>query len=503
MLARMKTVYAMPDPEICERARHARDARFDGRFFIAVRSTRIYCRPICPAPTAHTRNVTYFPTAAAAAEAGFRPCLRCRPETAPGTPAWQGTSTTVARGLRLIAAGALDVGSVEDLAARLGVTSRHLARLFHEHLGASPVTVAQTRRLQFAKRLIDESHLKFSDIALAAGFGSLRRFNHTLRNTWGRSPSELRRLRQQGRESAARAREHPAGGIGLRVALREPFDAAHWLDFLARRAIPGVEQVTGGAYLRVHAMASGAGLIRIEPLKNEAAAIVTVREVPPDALFDVMQRARALLDADADPATIAATLVRDSALRASIKARPGMRLPGAWDPFELAVRAVLGQQVSVAAARTLAARLVKRFGDVLEHPLAPELTHRFPSAHTIARADVQDIINVGMPAKRAAALRNLAQAVSGGQVDFSAAPEELVAALQLLPGIGAWTAQYIAMRALRDPDALPAGDLVLRNVLGGDTPLTQRGVEQRAEAWRPWRAYGLIHVWAKASGKSK
>src|SRR5690606_29846897 len=222
-------------------------------FFIAVKTTGIYCRPVCPAPTARRANVTYFPTAAAAAEAGYRPCLRCRPETAPGTPAWQGASNTVARGLRLIGEGALDAGSVEDLAARLGVTSRHLSRLFHDHLGASPVTVAQTRRLQFAKRLIDESTLNFSDIALAAGFGSLRRFNHTVRETWGRSPSELRKLRQ--RETTR------TSSMTLTVSLRAPFDARHWLEFLERRAIPGVERVEEGAYSRVHVGASGVGFV--------------------------------------------------------------------------------------------------------------------------------------------------------------------------------------------------------------------------------------------------
>ncbi|HEX7029471.1 MAG TPA: AlkA N-terminal domain-containing protein [Gammaproteobacteria bacterium] len=480
----------MPAAEVCERARHARDARFDGRFFIAVKSTGIYCRPVCPAPTARAANVNYFPTAAAAAEAGYRPCLRCRPETAPGTPAWQGTSTTVARGLRLIGEGALDHGSVEDLAERLGVTSRHLSRLFREHLGASPVTVAQTRRLQFAKRLIDESALSFSDIALAAGFGSLRRFNHTVRETWGRAPGELRKLRQ---------REKPAqkSAMTLTIALRAPFDAAHWLEFLGRRAIPGVESVANGAYSRVHVSAQGTGTVSIRPLKD--AAEVTVQEIPPAELFAVMRLARGLLDADADPASIAETLRRDRALAPLVKRRPGIRLPGAWNAFELAVRAVLGQQVSVAAARTLAARLVERFGDALPEPLAPALTHAFPSPERIAAATVSQLAAVGLPGKRAEALRGLAKAVVDGDVDFSATPGELREALQALSGIGAWTAQYIAMRALRDPDALPAGDLVLRQMLGGDRPLSAREVERRAEAWRPWRAYGLIHLWAKAS----
>lgn len=492
----MDSRYPMPDPEICERARHARDARFDGRFFIAVKSTRIYCRPICPAPTARAANVMYYPTAAAAAEAGFRPCLRCRPETAPGTPAWLGTSTTVARGLRLIGEGALDSGSVDALSERLGVTSRHLSRLFKEHLGASPVTIAQTRRLQFAKRLIDESNLKFADIALAAGFGSLRRFNHATRETWGRSPRELRALRPH-RQNAGRAAE--SGTVTLRISLRAPFDTSHWLSFLATRAIPGVEAVANDTYLRVHAGSNGAGVVQIAPLPDEAAALVTARNVLPDELFEIVRRARALLDADADPGVIGETLSRDRALRTQVKKRPGIRLPGAWDPFELSVRAVLGQQISVAAARTIAARLVATFGTPLAEPLIQDdvqLTHLFPAAKQLRTAD---FARIGVPAKRAAALRALATAVDAGSVNFSLAPNELAERLEALPGIGPWTAQYIVMRALRDPDALPAGDLVLRQMLGNEQPLSTRDVERRAEAWRPWRAYGLIHLWAKAS----
>lgn len=494
MLAIMDSRYPMPDPEICERAWHARDARFDGRFFIAVKSTRIYCRPVCPAPAARAANVTYYATAAAAAEAGFRPCLRCRPETAPGTPAWLGTSITVARGLRLIGEGALDAGSVDALAERLGVTSRHLSRLFKEHLGASPLTIAQTRRLQFAKRLIDESNLKFADIALAAGFGSLRRFNHATRETWGRSPRELRALRKGGQGSEGDA-------VTLRIALRPPFDAAHWLNFLATRAIPGVEAVAHGAYLRVHASGSGTGIVQIAPSPDDAVAFVTARGVLPGDLFEIVRRARALLDADADPGVIGETLSRDRALRTLVKKRPGIRLPGAWDPFELSVRAVLGQQISVAAARTIAARLVATFGVPLNEPQRlddVQLTHLFPAANALRDAD---FTRIGVPAKRAAALRALAAAVDDNVVDFSLAPMELAERLQALPGIGPWTAQYIVMRALRDPDALPAGDLVVRQMLGHERALSARAVEEHAGAWRPWRAYGLIHLWAKASEK--
>lgn len=476
----------LPDPEACERARQARDPRFDGRFFVAVRSTGIYCRPVCPAPTAKASNVSYFPTAAAAAEAGFRPCLRCRPETAPGTPAWQGTSTTVARGLRLIAEGALDEGSVEQLATRLGVTSRHLSRLFREHLGASPVAVAQTRRLQFAKRLIDETQLGFAEIAAAAGFGSLRRFNHLVRQTWGRSPGELRQLRRQ------LPVDH---GIAMRIPYREPFDWPHWLEFLSRRAIPGVERVTTEGYSRVVSVAKDAGWLTIQPITDEAAALLTVHNVPPVALFGIVQRTRALLDADAEPARIGQLLARDPVLAECVTRRPGLRIAGAFDAFELSVRAILGQQVSVAAATTLAGRLVSNFGERLPQPFEEGLTHAFPRPAALAHAPLEQI---GLPTARAAALRALAAACADGRVDFSIAPADLCAALESLPGIGPWTAQYVAMRALRDPDALPAGDLVLRKMLGNGTAISTKEAERRAESWRPWRAYGLIHLWAAA-----
>lgn len=482
----MIAVTGMPEHNVCERARLARDARFDGRFFTAVKTTRIYCRPICPAPSPRAANVTYFATAAAAAEAGFRPCLRCRPEAAPGTPAWAGTSTTVARGLKLIAEGALDDGGVEQLAARLGVTSRHLSRLFREHVGASPVAIAQTRRLQFAKRLIDETSLSFADIALAAGYRSLRRFNHTLRETWQRSPRELRKLR------AGRS-----GGdeLVLEIALRTPFDADHWLAFLARRAIPGVETVTDGEYSRVH---SADAFVRIRPLADRAR--VTLVNVPAAELFEVMRRARNLLDADADPHAIARSLRGDPVLNPLVKRRPGVRLPGAWEFFELAVRAVLGQQISVAAARTFAARVVARWGSELAVPLAAGMTHVFPDVTALRSADFREI---GLPAKRGATLNALAAAVADGNIDTSSAPEELCNALQELPGIGPWTAQYIAMRALRDPDALPSGDLVLRRMLGGSQPLSMHAVERRAESWRPWRAYGLMHLWQAATDEQE
>lgn len=481
----MEHFAAIPDHEVCERARRARDRRFDGRFFIGVVSTGIYCRPTCPAPTAKSVNVRYFATAAAAAEAGFRPCLRCRPETAPGTPAWMGTSSTVNRALRLIGEGALDGASVDALAARLGVTARHLSRLFREHIGAGPLTVAQTRRLQFAKRLIDETAMPFADVALAAGFGSLRRFNHAIRETWGRSPRELRRLRQPA-----------ADNIVLRIALRPPFDAGRWLDFLARRAIPGVESVVDGAYRRVTHGADGSGAIFVRPISETCEAEVLLQGIPPAEMFAAVRGARALLDADADPQAIRETLGRDPLLAASVARRPGLRLPGAWDPFELGVRAVIGQQVTVAAARTLAARLLERCDTALEQPPAPDLTRRFPAPAELLAANLDGI---GMPASRVAALRAFALAVERAAVDFSAPTQALVAALQDVPGIGAWTAQYIAMRALRDPDALPAGDIVLRKMLEPGRTLSAREVERRTEGWRPWRAYGLMHVWAMAS----
>ena len=432
------------DPHLCQQARRARDARFDGRFFVAVRTTRIYCRPVCPAPAAKEANVVYYPTAFAAEAAGFRPCLRCRPETAPGAGLWLGTAPTVVRGLRLIDEGALDAGSVEQLAARLGVTGRHLRRLFLEHAGATPVRIAQTRRLQFAKRLLDETSLPLTEVAHASGFGSLGRLHAVVQATYGRSPGQLRLLH--------------APSSALRLTVHEPYDWSSLLAFLRARAIPGLEEVDDERYTRHWEDAT------ITVRYAAPHLLLTVAGAAPRQWPDIVRRTRRLFDAAADPTLINETLAADPLLAPLVAARPGLRVPGAWDAFEIGVRAILGQQISVAGARTLAGRLLASF-------------RKMPSPEQLADADLSSI---GLPAARQQTLRAYARAVLDGNER-----------LEGIPGIGPWTRAYYAMRALADPDAFPAGDLVLRKA----AHCTEKELTQRAEAWRPWRAYAAVHLW--------
>jgi AraC family transcriptional regulator of adaptative response / DNA-3-methyladenine glycosylase II len=482
------------DPERCLRALRSRDARFDGRFFVAVRTTGIYCRPICPARNARPENITWFACAAAAEEAGYRPCRRCRPETAPGSPAWEGTSATVARALRLIADGALDAAGVDTLASRLGVGDRHLRRLFTRHLGASPQSVAQTRRVHFARRLIDETRLPMSEVAWSAGFRSLRQFNDRVRATFGAPPSVLRRKA---------APERSPGIVRLRVPFRPPFDFARLLAYLAPRAIPGVESCQGGVYRRSVRLDGRPATLAVALEPDGRHLRLTVGATGAAGLVRVVERVRRLCDLDADAPAIARQLRRDPRLQPFVPSAGTLRVPGCWDPFELAVRAVLGQQVSVAAATTLAGRLAQRFGEPLASP-ADDVTHVFPSAQRLADAE---LASIGLPGARAASLRGLARAVADGavQLDGSAPIEETTAALQELPGIGAWTAHYVALRALGDPDAFPASDLGLRRALGRPgAPLAERELGRLAEAWRPWRGYAAVALWtapARADGR--
>lgn len=479
--------------ESCLAAFLGRDRRFAGRFYAGVTSTGIYCRPGCPAPLPKPRNVLFFRCAAAAEEAGFRACLRCRPETAPGTPAWAGTSATVARALRQIEAGLADDAPLGSLAARLGVGERHLRRLFAEHLGASPVAIARTRRLHFARRLLDDASLRMSDVALAAGYSSVRRFNEAMRAAFGVPPGQLRRSTET---AAARA------GLSLSLPFRPPFDGAALLAFLAKRAVPGVEEVSGGVYRRTAEVGGTAGIV--EAQVDESRGILSLRlfGLGTASALEATRRAGRLFDLDADPATIATHLGSDPLLAPLVARRPGLRVPGAWDPFETAVRTILGQQVSVKAARTLAARLASRFGRALPAGIAREgLTRLFPRAEELAEADVASI---GLTSRRADTLRVLAREVALGRVDLgpAASLDEAEARLAGVPGIGPWTAQVIALRALGEPDALPAGDLGLRKALaqGGSLP-TVAAVEARARGWRPWRAYALIHLWTELASQ--
>jgi AraC family transcriptional regulator of adaptative response / DNA-3-methyladenine glycosylase II len=479
--------------EVFERARRSRDTRFDGQFYVGVRTTGIYCRPICPANTPKSENVSFFPTAAAASEAGYRPCLRCRPECAPGTSAWAGTSATVRRGLRLIANGALDDGSIEDLATRLGVTSRHLRRLFTRHLGASPLAVAHTQRLHFAKQLIDQTRLPMQDIAVAAGYGSVRRFNDSFVKTYGRSPRELRR------DGAAPASAGPETALTVRLPCRMPFDWPALLQFFAARAVPGVEAVDGDRYLRTVTLGGKPGVIELRQRAGEL--FLTMHGIDTPNVFVAVQRCREMFDLDAPIREIGAVLSRDAVLEPLLRQNPGVRVPGCWDGFELAVRAILGQQVSVKAATTVAGRIARAYGEPAPRQGFPGLTHLFPEAGRLRRARLN---NMGITRGRAATLRRLANAVLDGSLSFDASrdPSALRESLLDIPGIGEWTAQYVAMRALKNPDAFPAADLGLLRAFDrpGRRRLRPAQLEDMSQGWRPWRAYAALLLWGSAPG---
>ncbi len=475
--------------EVFERARLSRDPRFDGRFFVGVKTTGIYCRPICPANPPKSENVTFYRTAAAASEAGYRPCLRCRPECAPGTPAWAGTSTTVQRGLRLIAEGALDDGNVERLADRLGVTSRHLRRLFTKHLGASPLAVAHTQRLHFAKSLIDQTSLSMQAIAAAAGFGSTRRFNDTFRKTYGRTPRELRKGREADVTSSA---------LTVQMPYREPFDWPRMLQFFGLRATPGVERVEDGRYLRSIELGDHHGIVDVRDAKGHLE--LTLHGVGTSSLISVVQRLRGVFDLDASANDVGRVLSADPGLCRLLKVNPGVRVPGAWDGFELAVRAILGQQVSVAAATTLSGRIAERYGEKIDVSVdgVDEVPDRlFPKPQKLARARLETL---GIIGSRATTIRSVARAVIDASLSFDATqhPDDFRQAFLSIKGIGEWTAEYVAMRALKNPDAFPATDLGLLRAFDPRPKPAQ--LLQRAEAWRPWRAYAALLIWGSDDG---
>jgi AraC family transcriptional regulator of adaptative response / DNA-3-methyladenine glycosylase II len=488
------------DQDACYEAVQARDPRFDGRFFGAVRTTGIYCRPICPAITPKRQNMVFYPTAAAAAEAGYRPCLRCRPETSPDVGAWRGSSNTVNRALALIENGALDDGrDVARLAERVGVGERQLRRLFRQHLGASPIAVAQTRRVHLAKQLLHETRLPMSEVALASGFGSIRRFNETFQTLFGRGPSTLRRM--SGPELSAGS----AGEVIVRLRYRAPYDWQGVLNFLAARAITGMELVEDGAYSRVITIDGVIGAVRVTQAPNEDALVANVRFPKLSRLPAIIARLRRVFDLSADPHAINEHLLRDAALAPMVAARPGLRAPGGWDGFELAVRAILGQQVTVSAAIGLAAKLVAGYGEPAPCSVTGDLrlTHAFPSAGRLATHEVR----LGMPAARARAIRGLAAAVTADPqlLGMGRSLEEAVERLRSLPGIGEWTAHYIALRGMREPDAFPAADIGLMRALADEAGVRPSAVEllARAEAWRPWRAYAAQHLWAASPTASE
>jgi AraC family transcriptional regulator of adaptative response / DNA-3-methyladenine glycosylase II len=472
-----------------DRARISRDARFDGKFFIAITSTRIYCRPICPSPRAKRINVRYFPTAAAASAAGYRPCLRCRPEAAPGTPAWLGTSAVVRRALRLIDDGFLDHDSVEQLAARLGIGSRHLHRLFLQHVGAPPIIMAQVRRLHFAKRLLDDTELPITDIAFAAGFQSIRRFNSAFQQTFRRPPREFRK------RVAERTSKH-GDEVLLRLAYRPPYDWQQVRDFFAARAIAGVERVDEDGYTRTVRTPNGHALVRVRPLANEPALELTVTSTEPGALLHISSTARRVFDVASDPVLIAAAFKTDPAIGPLVARRPGLRIPGTWDIFECAVRAIVGQQISVAGARTLLGRIVRRAGATIDADVTG-FSHLFPRPEDVVNAD---LTGLGLTTSRANTLQLLARAIVDRAIDVQSTAENIFAGLTSIPGIGDWTAQYVALRALGEPDAFPSSDLVLRRVAAdGKAILSPQQLLTMAERWRPWRAYAASHLWRAAS----
>ena len=474
------------DLHVCSRARLARDARFDGKFFIGVLTTKIYCRPICRSRTSQEKNVRYFLTAAAAAEAGFRPCLRCRPECAPGTPAWAGTQTTVSRALRLISETGLEDGGVEALAEHLGMSSRHLRRLFLRHMGATPSAVAQTRRFHFAKKLIDETTLPMTQIAFAAGFGSVRRFNAAIQDVYHRTPTQIR-------SQAQKMSRQPENQYLFHLNFRPPYDWKWMLEFLAVQATPGVEVAAGGCFRRSISLSGNGGYLEVSLDASRNALKVRVQIGEPRTLFVIIERIRAMFDLDADWPTIARTLGADPNLAARVSSQPGLRVPGCWNGFEVSTQAVIGQQIGTESAATLAARMVRAFGQ----PFCPAdgLTHLFPTPEVLATADLESI---GLPRPAAAAIRALARAVRNGQISFEKVADSnaFLARLSEVPGIGESTAQWVAMRTLREPDVFPSADGHLARVLALERPSE---FEQRSLVWRPWRAYAAIYLWTLAS----
>lgn len=506
-------------PEAMYRALASRDARFDGRVFYGVHSTGVYCRPTCPARTARFERVAFFPTAAAAQAAGFRPCLRCRPETAPELALQPGGSRQVRRALALIEDGVMDEAGVEQLAERVHLSARQLRRLFIRHLGATPVEVAQARRVNLAKQLLHETDMPLAEVALAAGYGSVRRFNEVFRDLY-RDPPRILRRQAAARGAAPSSAAALSCALSLRLSYRPPHDVEALLAYLAGRAMPGVERVEGDSYSRTldlrplldRAAAQAAlpgedappalsGAIRLRPDAGRRLRLdVLLPSQALGALPRVVARVRRLFDLSADPQPIAEHLALDPFLAPLVEANQGLRAPGAWDGFELAVRAILGQQVTVVSATQQAVRLVRAFGSPVHEPgiLAMGLGHLFPLPAQLAISDVADLGM--MPGARASAIVHLARTLRD-EPDLLSSQSDLadtVARLRALPGVGEWTAQYVAMRALREPDAFPAADVGLRRAMEGAFGRRPSATEllARAEAWRPWRAYAANHLWA-------
>jgi AraC family transcriptional regulator of adaptative response / DNA-3-methyladenine glycosylase II len=472
----------LPSFENCCRAIESGDSRFDGWIYVGVTSTGIYCRPSCPARTPKRKNVQFYATAAAAQGAGFRACRRCRPDAVPGSPEWDVRADVVARAMRLVADGVVDREGVSGLAARLGYTPRHLHRLLVSEVGAGPQSLARAQRAHTARLLLETTDLPVTDVAFAAGFGSVRQFNDTIRAVFAAAPSVLR----GGRSAGART----AGTVVLRLPYREPFDAAALIRHLADRAVPGLEQVHASTYRRALRLPYGSGTVELTPENGYVRC--TLRLADLRDLGAAATRCRRLLHLDADPVGAADVLGTDPLLGPLVRQRPGLRVPGSVDPFETAIRAVLGQQVSIVSARALAARIAATYGDPLRVP-DDGVVRTFPRPDALAEA-----AEMPVPVARARTIRTLAAAVAAGDIDLSPGTDraEIRQALQALPGIGAWTAEYVALRGLGDPDAFPAGDLGLRQAMGVlGLPAGHGDAGAVAERWRPLRSLAAQHLW--------
>ncbi|MGI8577215.1 MAG: AlkA N-terminal domain-containing protein [Nocardioidaceae bacterium] len=497
----MRSTYnTIIDDDRCYRAVRGKDRRFDGVFYTAVKTTGIFCRPSCPAVTPRRANVVFFVTAAAAQGAGFRACRRCRPELAPGSPNWDVTADAAGRAMRMIADGVVDREGVDGLARRVGYTTRHLNRIATMHLGAGPLALARAQRAHTARVLIETTAMSFAEVAFAAGFSSLRQFNATIQDVYAATPSQLRHTRHRpcvdGQHvDGQHALGQGVGVITVSLPVREPFDADGLLDFLTPRAVPGVETVDSGSYTRSLRLPRGHGCVQLTPASDRvecAMALTDLRDLP-----SVVERCRRLLDLNADPVAIDAQLCEDEALRPWVLKRPGVRVPGHVDGFEVAVRAIIGQQISVPAARTIVGRLVADYGAPIEGTAG--VTHVFPSAKAVAAADPESL---PMPRSRARCLVTMAEAVANHDVvlDRSADRDDVRSALLALPGVGPWTADYIALRALGDPDVFLSTDLGVRH---GLARLGLRDDAAAIDRWRPWRSYALMHVWAALNRESE
>jgi AraC family transcriptional regulator of adaptative response / DNA-3-methyladenine glycosylase II len=476
------------DSDRCWQAIEACDPRFDGWVFCAVTSTGVYCRPSCPARTPKRENVRFYATAAGAQAAGFRACKRCRPDASPGSPEWDRRADLVGRAMRLIGDGVVDREGVAGLARRLGYTARHVHRELVAVVGVGPLALARAQRAQTARILLETTAISSTDVAFAAGFRSVRQFNATVREVFAMTPGELRaRSRRHGRAE-------DSGAVTLRLPYRSPLDAAGLIGYLTLRAVPGVEEVRDGAYRRSLRLPRGAGTVELRPVDGHVQASLRLDDLRD--LAAAVQRSRALLDLDSDPHAVTEALGSDALVGPLVRAAPGRRVAGTVDGDEIAVRAVLGQQVSLAGAATLAGRLVAAHGQRLQRPLGA-VTHVFPSADALADADAADL---AMPSARGRALLGLVAALAAGEVvlDAGGDREQARERLLALPGIGPWTAGYVAMRALRDPDAFLPTDLGVRRSLerlGHDG--RPAAAERLAERWRPYRAYAMQHLWAQ------